>query len=117
MSHCVVCWCLLPGMLLLLRPLECFDKSTSQPRFRQLCSACVMPCLLQLIEGFGAISGGTWDELEGESFYFRVNGLPIFMKGANLIPFNILPTNVTAATIRQQLSAALEANMNMIRIW
>lgn len=28
---------------------------------------------------------------EGLTFYFKVNGYPIFMKGSNWIPSNILP--------------------------
>ena len=53
----------------------------------------------------------------GESFYFRVNGVPIFVQGANLIPLDILPTRVTAGRIRQLLRTAVRSNMNMIRVW
>ncbi len=53
----------------------------------------------------------------GESFYFRVNGVPIFVQGANLIPLDILPTRVTAGRIRRLLKTAVRSNMNMIRVW
>lgn len=48
--------------------------------------------------------------LEGETFFFRVNGLPIFIKGANLIPLDILPTRAThvrhTEPVLPQLNAA-----------
>uniref|UniRef100_A0A383W609 beta-mannosidase n=1 Tax=Tetradesmus obliquus TaxID=3088 RepID=A0A383W609_TETOB len=69
---------------------------------------------------------GRWDHfpkssdnsnIEGESFYFKVNGVPIYMKGANLVPLHILPTNVSKAAIHELMQYALQSNMNMIRIW
>lgn len=53
----------------------------------------------------------------GESFYFRVNGIPIFIKGANLIPLSIMRTDVTMADWRTLRDAALGAHMNMLRVW
>ena len=35
-------------------------------------------------------------------------------QGANLIPLNILPTNVTARDLRRLLDDAVAANMNMV---
>ncbi|WIA22744.1 hypothetical protein OEZ86_009703 [Tetradesmus obliquus] len=69
---------------------------------------------------------GRWDhfpkssdnsDIEGESFYFKINGVPIYMKGANLVPLHILPTNVSKAAIHELMQYALQSNMNMIRIW
>lgn len=54
---------------------------------------------------------------QGESFYFRVNGVPLFAKGANLIPLHVLSTAVTLSDVRALLESAVAANMNMIRIW
>lgn len=62
-------------------------------------------------------SGRLQDQQQGESFYFKVNRVPIFAKGANLIPLHVLSTAVTAADIEALLQSAVEANMNMIRIW
>ena len=51
------------------------------------------------------------------AFGFKVNGTPIFAKGANLIPFDNFPARVTAAKMHGLLADAKSANMNMIRIW
>ncbi|MFV0622502.1 glycosyl hydrolase 2 galactose-binding domain-containing protein [Sphingomonas sp. ac-8] len=51
------------------------------------------------------------------SFGFKVNGIPIFAKGANVIPFDSFPTRVTTAQMRQLLESSRVANMNMLRIW
>jgi beta-mannosidase len=53
----------------------------------------------------------------GKSFTFVVNGIPIFAKGADVIPFDSFMTRVTPAQHRQILQAARDAHMNMIRHW
>lgn len=53
----------------------------------------------------------------GTSFTFVVNGIPIFAKGANVIPMDSFPARVTAQRERALLTAARDANMNMIRMW
>ena len=54
----------------------------------------------------------------GESFYFSVNGLPVYIKGANWIPAdNFLPRVLKNHRYRQLLEAAKEANINMLRVW
>jgi len=53
----------------------------------------------------------------GRSFEFIVNGIPVFAKGADVIPFDSFPTRVTTAEYRRILEAARDANMNMIRHW
>jgi beta-mannosidase len=54
---------------------------------------------------------------EGESFYFRVNGLPLYAKGANLIPLHVLSSAVADGDVVGLLQSAAAANMNMVRIW
>ncbi len=53
----------------------------------------------------------------GESFGFRVNGVPFFAKGANWIPADTFATRLTAADYAYLLQSARDANMNMLRVW
>jgi beta-mannosidase len=53
----------------------------------------------------------------GRKFEFVVNGIPVFAKGANIIPFDHFPTRVTKEKYRHFLEAAVNANMNMMRLW
>ncbi|NBP69672.1 MAG: glycoside hydrolase family 2 protein [Cytophagia bacterium] len=53
----------------------------------------------------------------GRSFYFKLNGKPIFSKGANYIPpDNFLP-RVTKEKYQNMVERAKAANMNMLRVW
>jgi beta-mannosidase len=53
----------------------------------------------------------------GRSFEFVVNGVPVFAKGADVIPFDSFPSRVTTAEYKRILQSAKDANMNMIRHW
>ena len=53
----------------------------------------------------------------GRSFEFVVNGIPIFAKGSDVIPFDSFPTRVTTQMYRQVLQAAHDTHMNIIRQW
>jgi len=53
----------------------------------------------------------------GKSFTIRVNGAPVFMKGANWVPADSFLPRVTAARYRALLGSAAAAHMNMIRVW
>ena len=53
----------------------------------------------------------------GTSFYFKVNNQPIFVKGANYIPQDMLLPRVSNEQYKKLLLKAYEANMNMIRVW
>lgn len=53
----------------------------------------------------------------GRSFEFVINGIPVFAKGANVIPFDSFPNRVTRETYRHVLESAKEANINIIRQW
>jgi beta-mannosidase len=54
---------------------------------------------------------------QGRSFYFTVNGIPIFAKGANTIPFDMFQPRVSKAQLRRVLQSAVDANMNFLRSW
>jgi beta-mannosidase len=53
----------------------------------------------------------------GKSFAFVVNGIPIFAKGADVIPFDSFPNRVTPDVHRRILQSARDAHMNMVREW
>lgn len=53
----------------------------------------------------------------GESFYFEVNGVPFFAKGANWIPADTFVTRISNEFYEQLIKDAVEANMNMLRVW
>ena len=53
----------------------------------------------------------------GKSFEFVVNGISVFGKGADVIPFDSFPNRVTPEIHRNILQAAREAHMNMVREW
>jgi beta-mannosidase len=55
---------------------------------------------------------------QGLSFYFKVNGHPIFAKGANEIPLSVLPERgQDKDTIERLMQSARDVNMNMLRVW
>ncbi|MDV7142164.1 glycoside hydrolase family 2 protein [Tropicimonas sp. TH_r6] len=56
------------------------------------------------------------DEI-GRSFLLKVNGRPIFCKGANWIPADALAGRIDPQEVEELLQSAVQANMNMIRIW
>jgi beta-mannosidase len=53
----------------------------------------------------------------GQSFTFVINGVPVFAKGANSIPFDMFANRISAKKQRDILQAARDANMNMLRVW
>lgn len=53
----------------------------------------------------------------GESFLFKINGQPLYAKGANYIPEDNFPNRMSADRTRKLLSDAVAVNMNMLRIW
>ena len=53
----------------------------------------------------------------GESFYFLLNNKPIYALGANWVPAESFPGNLTTNKYRKLLIDAKEANFNMLRVW
>eukprot|EP00742_Colponemidia_sp_Colp-10_P006557 GILJ01007028.1.p1 GENE.GILJ01007028.1~~GILJ01007028.1.p1 ORF type:complete len:815 (-),score=140.55 GILJ01007028.1:151-2388(-) len=58
----------------------------------------------------------TADKKYEESFYFRINGVAIYAKGANWVPADVFDTRASHKYISDLLDGAKEANMNMIRV-
>ncbi len=54
---------------------------------------------------------------DGTSFYFKLNGHPVFMKGANYIPNDVFLPRVTEDNYRTVIKTAKNSNNNMLRIW
>lgn len=54
---------------------------------------------------------------KGKSFYFKVNGHPLYIKGTNWIPADSFSPRITKEKYQYLIKQAKEANMNMIRIW
>jgi beta-mannosidase len=53
----------------------------------------------------------------GKSFYVELNGVPVFMKGADYIPGDNLIPRVDSAKYERVIDEALSANMNILRVW
>ncbi len=54
---------------------------------------------------------------QGTSFYVQLNGIPVFMKGANYIPQDNFQNRVTPERYEYLIRSAAESNMNMLRVW
>jgi beta-mannosidase len=54
---------------------------------------------------------------KGESFYFRLNGVPVFAKGANYIPSDVFLPRISNEEYERIVKLAVDGNMNMLRIW
>ena len=67
--------------------------------------------------GLREINLVTSEDSIGNNFYFEVNKKPVFMKGVNYIPQDIFLNRVTDDKYEELLEAAVDANMNMIRVW
>jgi beta-mannosidase len=59
----------------------------------------------------------TKPDADGESFYFELNGKPVFAKGSNYIPSDNYLTRVTDSIYDKTIRDAVDANMNMLRVW
>jgi len=54
----------------------------------------------------------------GENFYFQLNGIPIFAKGADWVPIDsFIPRGQKLGLYPKLLNAAKDANMTMLRVW
>ncbi|RYG18272.1 MAG: glycoside hydrolase family 2 protein, partial [Chitinophagaceae bacterium] len=81
--------------------LEGFDVNPVEKKF-------VPPVKVELVQKM--------DEY-GSSFYFNIEGKPVYMKGANYIPSDAFVTRMKKSDYRKMLMMAKDANMNMLRVW
>eukprot|EP00002_Diphylleia_rotans_P021786 TRINITY_DN424_c0_g1_i1.p1 TRINITY_DN424_c0_g1~~TRINITY_DN424_c0_g1_i1.p1 ORF type:complete len:936 (-),score=185.18 TRINITY_DN424_c0_g1_i1:164-2971(-) len=56
-------------------------------------------------------------ESDGETFYVRVNGVAVFSKGANWIPWDCFIARITEDDMRYYMQSVVEANINILRVW
>lgn len=56
-------------------------------------------------------------DAKGETFFFRLNGVPVFAKGANYIPQDIFQDRVRPEQYGKLIDDVVAANMNMLRVW
>ncbi|MCJ8154630.1 glycoside hydrolase family 2 protein [Chryseobacterium sp. SSA4.19] len=54
---------------------------------------------------------------KGKSFYFKVNGNPIYAKGTNWIPSDSFTPRITKEKYQKLIKDCKDAHMNMIRVW
>ncbi len=67
--------------------------------------------------GIRTIEVITEDDQYGESLYLKLNGIPLFMKGANYIPQHSFVTEVSDEDYERVIENAVLSNMNMLRVW
>ncbi|WP_297081375.1 glycoside hydrolase family 2 protein [uncultured Demequina sp.] len=67
--------------------------------------------------GFRTVQVEVTDEGDGAGFTYVVNGRAIFVKGANWIPDDHLMTRITRERLARRIDQAVDAHMNLIRIW
>ncbi|WP_407344205.1 glycoside hydrolase family 2 protein [Pengzhenrongella phosphoraccumulans] len=53
----------------------------------------------------------------GTAFTLRVNGQPVFVRGANWIPDDHLLTRITRDRLARRIDQAVGANLNLLRVW
>jgi beta-mannosidase len=53
----------------------------------------------------------------GSSFYFKLNGIPLFIKGANYIPQDNFLPRIKPQDYENVVVRAKESHMNMLRVW
>ena len=53
----------------------------------------------------------------GHTFYFELNGIPVFAKGENHIPNDMFADRVTKEVYDWEIGTAVKSNLNMLRVW
>jgi len=71
----------------------------------------------KLNHGFRTVELVQEKDAAGKSFYFKVNGKPLYIKGTNWIPGDSFLPRITKEKYWHLIKDAKNAHMNMIRIW
>lgn len=53
----------------------------------------------------------------GTSFYFKLNDISVFIKGANYVPQDVFLSRVDSSKIETLINDVVTSNMNMLRVW
>ena len=56
-------------------------------------------------------------ENNGLSFYFKINNIPIFLKGSNWIPADSFKENITDEYLDWLMFSAKDSHINILRVW
>ncbi|TDN43334.1 beta-mannosidase [Curtobacterium flaccumfaciens] len=67
--------------------------------------------------GFRTVTLDTAADAGGAPFLLRVNDRPVIVRGANWIPDHAFLTEMTPARYADRIQDAVEANVNLLRIW
>ena len=53
----------------------------------------------------------------GRCFILNINNRPIFCKGANFVPADVIPARINRSRYEVLIDRALDANFNLLRVW
>ncbi len=67
--------------------------------------------------GFRSVTVDTSPDADGNRFQIAVNGVPVYVRGANWIPADTFLPRVDRGVLATALQDAVEANMNLLRVW
>ncbi|WP_350280566.1 glycoside hydrolase family 2 protein [Kribbella sp. HUAS MG21] len=67
--------------------------------------------------GFRNVTVDVAPDNNGTPFVISVNGKPVYVRGANWIPDDAFVTRLTADTYRTSVQDAVDAGMNLLRVW
>ena len=67
--------------------------------------------------GFRTVRWNTEPDADGTPYELHVNERPVLVKGVNWIPDDALPVRVDRDRYARRLRQAVEANINLVRVW
>lgn len=74
-------------------------------------------CEKEVVTGIRTVEIVREKDRWGRSMYVRLNGRPVFAKGANFIPLDNFSARIPDARYEHIVRSAAECNMNMLRVW